>query len=184
MGNSRSHPPVIMTDMNLCVFCRRETILLPPLQPSLCRPFQPASSPPNPLWSEEVPVCKLLQDLLQDLTVSQAPRSRMPAVLTAFKLQYCRVSLLQNTLLSYCWLNISSVAAVWCWTISNDPLGSLHHLVCGSQNLMPEQLNKCCVTWCLFDVMTARGSLIKLCINICNFLSETICLVTKCMYTN
>lgn len=80
------HPPSHDWHKSLWSFCRRETVLVPPLQPSFCRPLQPASSPPNPLWSEKVPVCKLLQDLLQDLTVSQAPRGRLPAVLTAWNL--------------------------------------------------------------------------------------------------
>ncbi|TKS85182.1 Steroid 17-alpha-hydroxylase/17,20 lyase [Collichthys lucidus] len=81
-------PAESCTKVNLEVQCvtadhRRETILVPPLQPSFCRPIQPASSPPNTLRSEEVPVCELLQDLLQDLPVSQAPRGRLPSVLTA-----------------------------------------------------------------------------------------------------
>lgn len=78
------HGHVCFHLLNLLFSRRRETLLVPPLPASLRRPIQPASSPPNPLWSEEVPVCVLLKDLLQDLTPSQASRGRLPTVLTAW----------------------------------------------------------------------------------------------------
>lgn len=67
----------------LLYFCRWETVLMPPLPPSLRWPLQPEGPPSNPLWNEKVPVCMLPQDFLQDLPVSQAPRNRLSAVLTA-----------------------------------------------------------------------------------------------------
>lgn len=70
-------------DLNVLFLRRGEALLVPPLPACLRRQIQPASSPPNPLRDEEVPVCVLLEDLLQDLTVGQAPRGRLPAVLTA-----------------------------------------------------------------------------------------------------
>lgn len=43
--------------------CRRASVLLPPLQPGLRRPLQPAGSPADPRRGEEVPVQRLLAHL-------------------------------------------------------------------------------------------------------------------------
>lgn len=85
LGMSLIIPPSPwLTPDTVCVSLRRrEAVLVPPLQPSVCRPVQPARSPANALGGEEVSVCELLEDLLPDLAAGQAPGGGLPRVLTA-----------------------------------------------------------------------------------------------------